>query len=661
MASGLFFSLALVALLAASAQANRALLQSKGSVEWFPFYGACLNKTADNRIILSGEVTETAVADGVRACFKIELNGNCPVTVAGKPNVCCEGYKGLAANVYKFEVLMKDGCRNSIPNAGDKDDGPMIIRSNGEQEYLALNYESFTTPSGKVYQKARFTGLDLFADQPGVDGAQVCFTMNKRFPACLGLSNLCYNSGATCQGDVTLIESDKLPRPESKHACCPITDKKCPDRVTCPAPNYVPKPNWDRIDGATVEECCNPQYCPQRFGPPSACGDDYKPRPGFDTIFGGSRDDCCLPKTCADHQVVCADAPFVTPKPDYNTIIGKTPQQCCDYKYCPAFVPSCPAGWTPLPGYETLKGDTVAECCRELTCQDNLPNGCGEFGEPLPNFDTIKGDTLEECCVPKQEQKFPFPYCRCEGSYSRAAAERGDAASGDDFLTGDLVVGGQNLPYRLTPSTEQPTPTLTYTEYCFDLWYLGATPAANPRNITQFCAAQTSLYRVEFLSKPECDKTDFTAVYYRPAYTGDAVAYPLGVEDQDDFAADGVTPIYNDVIDPETGASFKIARAAMKAVKIDAYVQKALGTSVFEQVTAPTGAGQPPADAGSICLRLKTSATACSNLRDFCGSEYYFYKSAAPVGEEKAVRCEWALMESSNQRCCPVQTIAKVL
>ncbi len=44
----------------------------------------------------------------LQACFGISVNPDCPPAIDGKPNVCCVGYGGYPANMYKFEVLTKE-------------------------------------------------------------------------------------------------------------------------------------------------------------------------------------------------------------------------------------------------------------------------------------------------------------------------------------------------------------------------------------------------------------------------------------------------------------------------------------------------------------------------------------------------------------------------
>lgn len=85
--------------------------------------------------------------------------------------------------------------RNSIIY-GAGAEGPKIIEANGASRQLQLNWQA-TPAGGFTYQKARFSGLDLFANNTYADGAEVCFVMNKAFTDanCLGLSNLCKNGG----------------------------------------------------------------------------------------------------------------------------------------------------------------------------------------------------------------------------------------------------------------------------------------------------------------------------------------------------------------------------------------------------------------------------------------------------------------------------------
>eukprot|EP00197_Chlamydomonas_leiostraca_P007082 CAMPEP_0202862340 /NCGR_PEP_ID=MMETSP1391-20130828/3408_1 /ASSEMBLY_ACC=CAM_ASM_000867 /TAXON_ID=1034604 /ORGANISM="Chlamydomonas leiostraca, Strain SAG 11-49" /LENGTH=1021 /DNA_ID=CAMNT_0049541869 /DNA_START=63 /DNA_END=3128 /DNA_ORIENTATION=+ len=1015
-------SCALALLLVASATAERKMLQTSAinlSNE-FPFYGTCDTKPSNNAITLSGDVQEETLANGnIRACFGINLNNDCPAEINGKPNVCCVGYGGYAANVYKFEILVKESCRNSlIYGAGPE--GPVVIEANGVTRQLALNWQA-TPVGGFTYQKARFTNVDLFADNANVQGARICVTMNKAFTGdnCLGLSNLCKSGSSKCAPDVTLIEADKLPRPASQHACCPLMPKFCPELfgacpagykqrpgydmiqgatrdeccepmtcsdygVQCPSPFYAqkpgyatiigssrdqccnpvycptlvpdcgpdmkpkngyatimgstrqqccdpkncadygvqcqapffvqkvnyasiigstrdqccdpkycpdlvtcgpstkPRPNWETIQGSTeaqccvaktcsdngivcqapfsvnkpgfaaiignsVSECCDQKYCPDfvtceptmkqkagfatirgntmaqccdaktcadngvvcqgpfsvqkqnyasiignsvpqccdaKFCPDFVtCGPDMKNKPRWTTIQGTTMEQCCDPKTCADNAVVC-QGPYSVNKPTYSAIIGNTVEQCCDprtckdfvtcgptmknkpgfdglqgntmalccdpktcrdnnivcpapfwverptfdaiignsvpecctEKFCPDFV-TCTGQWKQRPGFNTFKGTTEQECCVPKTCEDNAvvcnnpyfvrksgystivgttvsqccdqkfcpdfvtcepryknkqgweaimgnteseccdpklcpdtlgprETACGDYGEPNPNFDNIVGNTIEECCVPKVEQKFPFPYCRCHGSYNVSEAAKGAAASGD--------APEGNLPFRLGSYVSSTQVEATYTEYCFDLQYYGTTAYSSARpTLSEWCAAQKTVNRIEFLSKPECSKRDFTAVYYAE---GSETSIPLGVEDQYLFEADGVTPVYNNVIDPSTSSSFTIARAAMKAVKIGPYMEK-YGLTLADLAEPAPGTFTP---AGKVCMRLKTGS-ACDNLKEFCGGRYYYYQDNAPPSEAEAVRCEWSIMEGVNQKCCPTQTTLMAL
>ncbi len=327
-----------------------------------------------------------------------------------------------------------------------------------------------------------------------------------------------------------------------------------------------------------------------------------------------------FPSPCSPAFITCT-APNYLPKRNVATIQGNTVAQCCDPQRCPERLgtdsaAACGPLHVPRANYTAIFGGSIQECCVPKTCPQLLPDGtCGDFGAPRPGFDSIVPrdgqDLYAECCVGKLDQKFPFPYCRCHGAYNLTAASQAEAASGD-------AVTDDNLRFRLAPEPTA-TATPTYTEYCFDLQYFGIIPV--PAGVTrptvpQWCAAQKTVNRIEFLSKPECSKRDFTAVYYP---VGSADAIPLGVENQYQMAADGVTPVTNTVIDPSNSATFKIARAAMKAVKIETYLARHNISLGDLPEPAQEGAMVP---AGKVCLRLKTG-TACSTLRDFCGSQYY--------------------------------------
>jgi hypothetical protein len=193
-----------------------------------------------------------------------------------------------------------------------------------------------------------------------------------------------------------------------------------------------------------------------------------------------------------------------------------------------------------------------------------------------------------------------------------------------------------------------------YTEYCFDLQYWGTTEITSARPSTaEWCAAQKTVNRVEFLSQPACSKTMYTAVYYKQ---DSADAIPLGVEDQYVMGPDGVTPVVNEVKNPFDGSVNYIPRTAMKAVKVGAYLAQ-YGYS-FAELEEPAEGGFTPA--GRFCLRLKKDS-ACASLRDFCGGSYYYYQASAPPSEVESVRCEWSIMEGVNQKCCPTQTTLQVL
>uniref|UniRef100_A0A7S0WV20 Pherophorin domain-containing protein n=1 Tax=Chlamydomonas leiostraca TaxID=1034604 RepID=A0A7S0WV20_9CHLO len=601
-------TVALVALLAASADAV------KGYTNVFPWYGSCKTKVSDNLFSLGAATVGQITGGYQRICWTVEVNEECPLTIAGKDNPCCKGYmnKGtfVEANVYKMEMAYRRPCYNLIEH-GAGVNGPKLINADGTVTQLAMNWESYTLPNGNSGYKVRFTGMDL--TRANGQGAQICFsTKVSANAACAGLDGVCATRG--CEGSVTLIEEDNV----NRHQCCPLTkDQYCSNLLSggvCPAGKmtkpgvnlntFVPTP---QTPAAAVEQCCVDMTCADYIAQGklrgaatgqlfSSCPANYQ---NYDWVRNGVTD-------------------------------GSTVEECCDRKMCDSYV--TPEQCTTPPYSRTKNGQPLSE---------------------------LPGKTVAECCevVPTQsEQKYPFPYCRCEGQFFKYQADRVQLASGDDFLSqdGNIKEGKLLLPFRLGT---------TYTTdvsdgrnlYCFPLLYLGAKPAPPKPNMAQICRSLKTLHRIEILSKPECTKTDFDAWYK----TQDGRLVRLGLEDQADFNKDG-TPVMNPVWDPFTAAAgTPIARYAVKAIKVQAAIEAA-GIN-FNALLVNPPAGGAPTNIGSICLRGGATGP-CTNLREICGesadSKYYFYQSVEPADAslQDTVRCEWSLIESGNQRCCPTQT-----
>lgn len=97
---------------------------------------------------------------------------------------------------YANSLCLTSLCSKLSIIYGAGEEGPKIIESNGVARQLKVDWNEGVA-GGVSYQKVRFSGLDLFANNTYADGAEVCFVMNKGFSdaSCLGLDNLCKNGG----------------------------------------------------------------------------------------------------------------------------------------------------------------------------------------------------------------------------------------------------------------------------------------------------------------------------------------------------------------------------------------------------------------------------------------------------------------------------------
>eukprot|EP00197_Chlamydomonas_leiostraca_P006352 CAMPEP_0202865190 /NCGR_PEP_ID=MMETSP1391-20130828/5323_1 /ASSEMBLY_ACC=CAM_ASM_000867 /TAXON_ID=1034604 /ORGANISM="Chlamydomonas leiostraca, Strain SAG 11-49" /LENGTH=795 /DNA_ID=CAMNT_0049544995 /DNA_START=102 /DNA_END=2489 /DNA_ORIENTATION=- len=354
-----------------------------------------------------------------------------------------------------------------------------------------------------------------------------------------------------------------------------------------------------------------------------------------------SYDDCCLP-TCRTLLPNGCDA-----STSLNCgVIGAT---------------SCPASLT----WGMPSPTVTAQCCTKLpTCDSVFPNGCpdGYYNkDPFTGVVVRPGvNAIETCCIALQDQYYPFPYCKCEGKYLKAQADLGVDASGEGYLTSAGTVVESNrvlLPFRLVKNSVSPD----MKQMCLDLHYLGAGPAVGPKApIKDWCYAQKTVHRIEFLSQKSCTKGDFKATF-SPA--GESRTCEMGVEDQWENQATGIES-YNTVIKPSDASTYNEVQAASKITKIGAYLDKCMGFPLgsgqgMESLiaTATASGGAAPYNLGTFCINMIKSTGPCTDVEDFCGN----YPADKPFSPHNDVRCEWALMESSNQRCCPVQTTAAVL
>jgi len=503
-----------------------------------------------------------------------------------------------------------------------------------------------------------------------------------------------------------------------------------------------PTLSWPLSQASYDSQCCTPTLCGDA-GRTCAAGTDEKPNIASILLpnFNNFQSVCCE-QDCdsADRVLNCGAGlkdngrnsalAFPLSQAEYDS-------KCCEVTVCPDAQMACDASTERKPGYATIPlpnfanfqatccqqscntADNVFDCssankdnganpalpfpitqtiydsycCTPKLCPDQLPRGC----EPptvfanAPGFETTPApspDTATDiCCIPLLEQKYPFPYCRCEGSFNASinADNQYAPASGDSFRADQANPGSDILlPFRLTPGSVAMSDTVN--EYCFNLHFLGTETPTNPKNIRQWCRAQSTLQRIEFLSSRDCSKDKYSVVF-RTTYEGQEVELPMGVEDQWEDQNTGILK-FNRVQHPINGALFTpfgaedrtdvfpavlgftpkdsgYVKAAAKVVKIGDYLDKGMGfaigsgqgmSALLASKGGNPGSTEAPVALGSMCIRLKTANTACSNLASFCGG--YFadgYDSLAP-GTATNFRCQWALMESRNQRCCPVQT-----
>jgi len=423
------------------------------------------------------------------------------------------------------------------------------------------------------------------------------------------------------------------------------------------APPAPPVGFWDVVSN-TTQKCCLPT-CSTIF--PDGCPAGYNSKQTFAAVKfpdwapvntwtqGQKLDACCVKiNYCADYA-------------------GFAGAGCSNMK--PAGFPLSDAPKFAATVIDGLSGDQVVQQC----CVQHCPNVLGlsadsqcaankqkPVEDPKPYdsvtvpWGTITMEAYALCCVSQLPQKYPFPYCRCEGQYKYNASRNAAPASGDTYLSasGAALRGPtQLLPFRLSTDSPAVSATATYNEYCFDLLYLGVTPTTAAKPTTaQWCAAQNTLYRVEFLSDKTCVKDKGFKAIFR---TNNDQDIPVGVEDQWENQMSGME-VKNTLISPATGLPETRVRAAAKAVRIGDYIDKALGMTggagLRSLLTEPAP-GAAPTKAGQLCMRMMKSGP-CPTLKDLCGGYY----ADAYKGDASKVRCEWALMESGNQRCCPTQT-----
>lgn len=413
-------------------------------------------------------------------------------------------------------------------------------------------------------------------------------------------------------------------------------------------------------------------------------------------------------------------APHYLPKPGAPSIRGNTTAQCCDAQTCtlrlgPDPGAACGARNAPRDGYDTLQGGSIQDCCAPKTCPQLLPNStCTHPLVPHPQFPSLvpgEGEEVEEaCCLDpaSQEQRYPFPYCRCHGAYSASDAAAGHPASGD----GDVAL--DNLRFRLSPHVVQVNPGIVDTEFCFHLEYYGAIPlpdapagatnstavhtthtnttatnatltntttanttttnttTTNTTNTTntaantigQWCAAQQGVDRIEFMSKPECTPSLVRAVFY-PHNSSHAIN--LATRDTPMCAPDPAAPPNTTATHPDTGEALTLPHASIKAINLGASLAKH-GVSLAS-LPHPATLNASFVPAGRVCLRLSLHSP-CATLNDLCGGHHYAFNTTRPgtgaagggggggggAPPPPPVRCQWALMEGSDQRCCPTQT-----